>query len=146
MQILSLAIVLAAAAGASTPPPMSGHVAVTHAWFRALPANLPAGGYFDLKNTDSLRAAVLTGAELPACGMLMLHRSSDKNGVGSMEDVESVEAPPSGTIKFAPGGYHLMCMDPTPAMKIGASVPVTLKFRDTSIKTVTFAVKNAKGQ
>jgi len=139
-------IAAAAAAGAGTPPPMSNHVAVTNAWFRSLPANLPAGGYFDIQNTDSSRLAVLTSAASPACGMLMLHQSEEKNGMGTMKDVQSVDVPPAGTVRFAPGGYHLMCMNPTSAMKPGASVPVTFKFRDTSIKTVTFAVKNAKGE
>ncbi|HEY8696595.1 MAG TPA: copper chaperone PCu(A)C [Rhizomicrobium sp.] len=143
MRMLSL--IVAVAAGLSTPPPTSSHVTVANGWFRALPGNLPAGGYFELRNTGRW-LVLLKGAGSPACGMLMLHKSESKNGVGSMEDVSSLEIPAGGTLKFAPGGYHLMCMDPTSAMTPGATVIVTLKFADGTKTSVSFAVKNAKGQ
>ena len=143
MRMLSL--MLAVAAGMATPPPQSGHVIVANAWFRALPANLPAGGYFELRNVGRW-PVTLTGAESSACGMLMLHRSEEKDGVGSMADVSSVEVPPHGTVKFAPGGYHLMCMDPGAEMKPGGVVGVTLRFSDTTTIAAKFDVKNAKGQ
>jgi copper(I)-binding protein len=143
MRMLSL--VVAVAAGLSTPPPSSSHVTIANGWFRALPANLPAGGYFELRNTGRW-PILLSGASSPACGMLMLHKSESKNGVGSMEDVSRLEIPAGGTLSFAPGGYHLMCMDPTAAMKPGGSVTVTLDFADGTKVSTTFAVKNAKGQ
>jgi copper(I)-binding protein len=78
--------------------------------------------------------------------MLMLHKSESRNGVGTMDDVASIEIPAGGTLKFAPGGYHLMCMDPTAAMKPGAGVTVTLKFADGTKTSASFAVKNARGE
>ena len=143
MRMLSL--FLAAAAGLATPPPMSSHVIVANAWFRALPAHLPAGGYFELRNLGKW-PVTLTGAESSACGMLMLHKSQDKGGVGSMEDVSSVDVLPKGTVKFSPGGYHLMCMDPTIEMTPGRVVGVTLHCSDTTTIAAKFDVKNAKGQ
>jgi len=143
MRMLSL--IVAVVAGLSAPPPSSSHVAVSNGWFRALPAKLPAGGYFELRNTGKW-PILLRGASSPACGMLMLHKSERKNGVGSMEDVASVEVPAGGTLGFAPGGYHLMCMDPTTAMKPGGSVTVTLDFADGTKVSTSFAVKNARGQ
>jgi len=62
--------------------------------------------------------------------MLMLHRSENVGGTMRMDDVSSVEVAPGATLKFAPGGYHLMCMDPSPALKPGARVAVTLSFVD----------------
>ena len=72
---------------------------------RALPAHLPAAGYFTLHNAGKDPLA-LTAASSPACGMLMLHKSTQSGGMGSMEDVASVPVPAGGDIKFAPGGYH----------------------------------------
>ncbi len=138
-------LIIAAVAGVATPPPMSGHVTVANAWFRALPANLPAGGYFELHNVARW-PAVLTGATSPVCGMLMLHKSERKSGMETMSDVGAVDIPAGGALRFAPGGYHLMCMDPRPAMKPGASIAVTLKFSDGSVATAKFVVKNAKGE
>ena len=44
-------LMILAMAGAATPPPMVHHTAIANPWFRALPAHLPAGGYFELRNT-----------------------------------------------------------------------------------------------
>ena len=138
-------LVILAAAGVGTPPPMVHHTAIANAWFRALPAHLPAGGYMELRNTGQW-PSTLTGADSPDCGMIMLHQSEQKNGMDTMSDVTGVDIPPGQTVKFAPGGYHLMCTDPGPGMKPGHSVPVRLHFSDGSEATVMFAVRSATGQ
>ena len=66
--------------------------------------------------------------------------------MSSMEDVSSVPVPAGGEVRFAPGGYHLMCMDPTAAIRPGGNVPVTLQFSDKTEATANFAVKNAQGK
>src|SRR5581483_4410457 len=86
--------------------PLAVHAAdvrVSDAWIRALPAGLPAAGYFVLHNAGAKDAA-LTGAQSPACGMLMLHRSTTLNGMSSMNEVLSVTVPAHGRLAFAPGG------------------------------------------
>jgi copper(I)-binding protein len=120
-------------------------LALRDAWFRALPAGLPAGGYFTLRNNGSQRV-VLTGAQSAACGMLMLHQSSTSGGTSSMAHVSSVDVPAGRSIAFAPNGYHLMCTGPKPEMKPGASVPVTLLFQSGEKLTANFAVRNAAGK
>jgi hypothetical protein len=130
---------------AMAAPALAGDVQVNDAWFRSLPAKVPAGGYFALHNSGA-RELSLTGAQSPACSMLMLHRSIESGGMSSMEDVASVPVAAGETVKFAPGGYHLMCMNPTSAMKPGGSVSVTLKFSDSSKAVVNFAVRNARGE
>jgi copper(I)-binding protein len=123
---------------------VAAQVSLSGAWFRALPSNLPAGGYFTLHNGGA--NIQLTGAQSPACGMLMLHKSSEAGGMSSMMMVESVEVPAGASVEFSPGGYHLMCTGPTAAMTPGAQVPVTFKFSDGTTTTVNFAVKNANGK
>ena len=86
---------------------------------------------------------MLTGAESPACGMLMLHKSENRGGMTSMDMVSSVNVPAGGGVTFAPGGFHLMCTEPKSNLKPGATVPVTLLFQDGSKITTDFAVRNA---
>lgn len=112
------------------------------AWFRSLPGNVPAGGYFSLMNMSS-RPMVLTGASSPACASLELHMTHNMGGMMHMMAVPSIEIGAGATFAFAPGGYHLMCMNPR--LKVGTSVPVTLKFAGGETLTVPFAVKNATG-
>ncbi|MBU6297889.1 MAG: copper chaperone PCu(A)C [Alphaproteobacteria bacterium] len=120
-------------------------VTVSNGWIRKLPANLPAAGYFELHNGGD-KAVSLTGANSPACGMLMLHQSKDIGGMEHMSDVASVDVAAGKTVTFAPGGYHLMCMHPGPALQIGAKVPVTLNFRGGTKVVADFAVRNAGGK
>jgi copper(I)-binding protein len=136
-EIAMIAVVLATPATA-----LAAKVAVTGAWVRALPGN--AAGYFTMRN-DGDRSLALTGVRTRACGMAMLHKTSSGGGMASMSDVESVPLAPHETVRFAPGGYHVMCMEPTAAVKPGGKITMTLLFADKSENAVVFAVKNAAG-
>jgi periplasmic copper chaperone A len=123
----------------------SSTVAVSGAWMRALPGGLPAGGYFTLHN-GTAKTLTLQGAASPACGSLMLHKSDTMGGMASMSDVKTIDVAPGGTLKFSPGGYHLMCMAPRDGLKRGARVAVTFDFTDgTKLKTA-FDVRGANGK
>lgn len=134
-------IVLLAMTGAANAAPLD----ITDPWFRALPGKLPAGGYFTAQN-NTRRDIAIAGASSDACGMLMIHQSSNKGGMSGMDMVEKVNVPAGGKIAFAPGGYHLMCTDPTPKMKVGAKVAVLLSLSDGSAVAVAFAVRGANGK
>lgn len=125
----------------SAAAPMPASAAVTEGWFRALPPSVPSGGYFTLRNTGT-KPLTLTDVETPACGMVMMHKSTN----GGMEHVMSLEVAAGETVTFAPGGYHLMCMDTKPALKPGARVPVTFHFAGNQDVTATFDVRNATGK
>jgi copper(I)-binding protein len=118
---------------------------ISDGWFRALPAAIPSGGYFTLRNTGNSKLT-LTDVQTPACGMLMIHQSSNKGGMSGMDMMETVKVPAGGQVAFATGGYHLMCMDSKPVLKPGTSVPVTLSFKDGKTVTANFLVRNAAGQ
>jgi len=113
-------------------------------WIRMVMPSRPAAGYFQLSNPGDTGAA-LTGAESTACGSVMLHRSVTRNGQATMEMVKSIKLMPHGTILFSPGGYHLMCMEPTEAVVPGKTVQITLKFADGTSLTGDFEVRGAAG-
>lgn len=134
----SVAILLASSVAAQAAP-----FDISGAWFRSLPGKLPAGGYFTVQNNTG-RDVTITGASSDACGMLMIHQSSNKGGMASMMMMEEVKVPAGGKIAFAPGGYHLMCE--RPKMKIGGKVPVTLHLAGGNSATVAFEVRGASGK
>jgi len=105
----------------------SSPVTVSKPWVRYLLPSIPAAGYMTLQN-DGPVDVTLTEAASPACGMLMLHKSQDSSGMAMMMDVPSITIPAHGSVTFAPGGYHLMCM--SPVMKIGDKIQMTLSFQD----------------
>ncbi|WP_158322797.1 copper chaperone PCu(A)C [Acidisphaera rubrifaciens] len=118
---------------------------VTDGWLRVIIAGRPAAGYFTVRN-DGATPRVLNGARSPACGSLMLHRSTEAGGQERMEMVATATVPAHGTLRFTPGDYHLMCMQPTAAVRPGAKVPVTLTFADGGTVSGNFMVRGAKGQ
>jgi len=135
-------LLLSSAAAVAAP---ASTLRVEAPWMRALPGTVPAGGYFILRN-DGKAQVTLTGAQSPACGMLMLHLSENNGGMSSMRHVDSIDVAPGGVLEFKQGGYHLMCMQPGPAIKPGATVPVTLTFQDGANVTAEFPVRNAAGK
>jgi copper(I)-binding protein len=138
MKRLSLGILLATTIAASAAP-----FEIADAWFRALPGKLPAAGYFTVRN-NTPRDVAITGARADGCAMLMIHQSSSKGGMSSMDMLDRVKVPAGGTAVFAPGGTHLMCTDST--LKIGTKVPVLINLSDGSAVAVAFQVRGATGK
>lgn len=126
----------------ATPAFASPSITVSKPWMRYLLQSIPAAGYMTIHNNGD-SPAVLTAAASPSCGMLMLHESQDKSGMSMMMDVPSVTIPAHGSVTFAPGGYHLMCMSPA-AMKPGSDVSLTLTFQGGATIPVTAPVYGAQ--
>jgi len=120
-------------------------VSIAGPWIRFINPTTPAAGYFTVTNAGA-RPVVITGASSPDCSSLMLHQSRNVNGVEQMEMVSSVTVPAHGSVKFAPGGYHLMCMSPSANIVPGRTVPVTLTFADHRTVTKPFMVRGASGR
>ena len=137
-----LLAVMAANAAASAP----ANVRVERAWIRWLPANLPAAGYATIVN-DGGGAQRLTSVSSADYGSVMLHRSRLAQGDSTMEMVDHLDVPAHGSVKLAPGGYHLMQMHAKHPVKPGDKVPIDLHFADGSTLQVDFSVRpaNASG-
>jgi hypothetical protein len=125
-------------------PGPSPDAAVSDGRLRVLLPSRPAAGYFRLDNHGAT-ALDLVSASSPVCGSLMLHRSMHTGGMESMDMVDHVAVPPHGSVQFAPGGYHLMCMQPVSGLQHGQTVPVTLSFAGGGSVTANFAVEGARG-
>ncbi|PHP65946.1 hypothetical protein CSC94_16645 [Zhengella mangrovi] len=135
---------LAALAGGHAALAAGPSLSLQDAWFRMVVPGRPAAGYFTLRNDGDTRAT-LVGAASPACGMASLHRSMESDGVVKMVPVEAIAVPAHGELRFAPGGYHVMCMQPAAAMAPGAAVSLTLRFADGTSLTAQVPVKSATG-
>jgi hypothetical protein len=112
------------------------------AWIRWLPANVPSGGYMTLINTGTV-PRVLVGAASPDFGAIGFHESVTKNGVSDMVAVGSLTLRPQSSLRFSPGGYHIMLMQPKRALHPGDRVLITLHFADGYSLEVPFEVRTA---
>jgi len=140
--MLALGVVLAGALAVEPAAPAEQGLLVGDPWMRFVMASRPAAGYFILSNATP-EPRTLVGAASPACGMLMLHQTVHQGGVDRMEMVKEVAVPANGSVSFAPGGYHLMCMSPSPDLIPGRSVAVTLRFANGGELTASFPVRGA---
>lgn len=135
---VSLMLCLGAAPALAAP----ASIMVSDCWVRLLPGDLPSGGYFSVMNMSS-KPINLVGVQTDAYGMAMLHQTQSNGSTSAMVMVDKAPVPANGTLKFAPGGYHLMLEKPKHALKVGTSIPMTFKFDDGENVTSECAVKSA---
>jgi periplasmic copper chaperone A len=141
-RMLLFCIVVAGALAADTAKPLEQGLVIGDPRMRFIMPSRPAAGYFTLSNATSEPRA-LVGAASPACGALMLHQTVHEGGADKMAMVKDISVPAHGSVSFAPGGYHLMCMSPSPQMIPGHSVAVTLRFADGAEISASFPVRGA---
>jgi copper(I)-binding protein len=136
IRILAALSFASASAGA-----FAASATVSDCWVRLLPGNLPSGAYFDVKNASG-SAIELTGVDTDAFGMAMLHRTQSNGSTSTMEMVDSATVPANGTLKFAPGGYHVMLEQPKHALKVGSTIDLSFTFSNGEKTTAQCAVKS----
>ncbi|MGF6771515.1 copper(I)-binding protein [Paraburkholderia sp. GAS199] len=118
------------------------NAAISDCWIRALPGDLPSGGYFKASNRGD-QPVNLTGVGSDAFGMTMLHQTQSQGSTSSMAMIGQVTVPAHGSLVFAPGNYHVMLEHPKAALKIGSTLPLTFSFSDGEKITANCTVKNA---
>src|SRR5579872_5593620 len=89
---LSVVILLMTTSVAAFSPAWAAPFQISDGWFRALPGKLPAGGYFTAYNGTDREISIMA-ADSDACGMLMIHQSSNKGGMSGMDMVDKVNVP-----------------------------------------------------
>jgi periplasmic copper chaperone A len=100
-----------------------------HPWARpSLTEKGNSAAYFTVTN-NSGAADRLVGAKTGAAKAAELHEHVMKKDVMEMRKVEGGIAVEKGaTVKFAPGGLHVMLMGLTKKLEAGQSFPMTLTF------------------
>ena len=72
---------------------------------------------------------------------VMIHRTIVKDGMAGMAHASQIEIAPNARLTFAPGGYHLMLMNPKRPLRAGDSIVISLEFRGGLVLPVEFAVR-----
>lgn len=126
---------------------LAGDVNITDVWSRATaPGQQVAGVYFDI---ESKRGAKLVGVQTSLTDRAELHIMSMDDGVMRMRRIESVDLPAGETVKFKPGGYHVMLLDLKQPLEAGGKFALTLLVEDNKQEVtrylVTAHVRNLDG-
>jgi hypothetical protein len=112
---------------------------VAKAWIREAPPNASAlAGFVSLEGGS--RDDALVSASSPDFGRVEIHEMSMQDGVMKMRALEALELPAGAHVTLAPGGEHLMLLEPKRALVAGDKVGVTLEFRRADPIEVVFEV------
>ena len=126
---LVLALVATAASFASGARDASvGDLRVVQAYAKATPPGArTAAAYLVIENRGAA-ADQLVAARSPAAAAVELHEMSHEGGMMRMRAVPHVDIPSRGSVRFEPGGLHLMIVDPKEPLRARQSFPLTLVF------------------
>jgi len=129
--LLTLAVLLAC---------VRSGLSVPEAWIRAAaPGGKTTVLYFTLRNSGEF-AETLVAVDTPAAHRVTLHESGEHAGMSGMSGMrprERVVVAPGETIRFLPGGLHVMLEELERDLVPGEKVPVTLHFASgTSVAVV----------
>jgi copper(I)-binding protein len=105
---------------------------------------LSAAVYFDVHN-KSKSQELLTGVSTDRASNAMMHRSFEEDNIMRMEMQTSISIAGGETLKFAPGGYHVMLTKLTAPLVEGDTFPITLSFKDAGDVTVYVDVTGISG-
>lgn len=144
----TITLTLLATAGlVSAQDTKAGDLVISQPWSRATPSGAKvAGGYLTIENKGASADRLVSGTT-DAAARVEIHEMSMANGVMTMRPLDQgVAIEPGKSIKFAPGGYHLMFFDPTKPLKQGETFPVTLTFEKAGQVKVDFAVQAVGAQ
>lgn len=130
----SLQVGAAHAEGAAT-------IVVQTPWLRATPKGAPvAGGYATIVNHGS-QPDRLAAASLAIAPTGEIHAMSMKDGMMHMERLEhGLEIKPGSQVTLAPGGDHLMFLEPARPLQDGETIEGSLVFEKAGTIAVLFSV------
>lgn len=120
----------------------SGGLRVEQAWARATPAVAPVAGGFLVITNDGGKDDRLLRVESDIAQRVEIHQMRNDAGVMRMRQItEGLPIAAHGRLVMAPGGYHLMLIQPKRALLEGGHFDATLVFQRAGRVKATFQVR-----
>lgn len=114
---------------------------ISDAWIPEQPPGAMANAVFLNMSNPTDKPESLVKAEAPGFRLVQLHKSIEVNGMHKMIEQKEILVPAHGETRLAPGGYHIMLIQPEKRLVAGDTLPVTLSFADGSQETINVPVK-----
>jgi periplasmic copper chaperone A len=120
---------------------LAGELSVTGAWSRSTPPGIPVGVvYLNIRN-DTGKSDRLLKLKTTVASSIEVHRTETIEGLARMREVSVLHIAPGETVKFEPGGMHLMLMGLKSALVEGKTFDLELQFEVAGPRKVKVAVK-----
>jgi len=111
------------------------------AWIKNLPPAVPVrAGYMTIRNAQA-NAVSIIAIRSDAFASVEIHRTIAEDGMMRMEPVPTLVIEPDSSVQLAPGGLHLMMMNPTEATRPGDLLQIVIELDDGSTQSLNMTVK-----
>jgi len=111
------------------------------AWIKNLPAVVPLrAGYMTIHNPRS-QAVSIVALHSDTFASVEIHRTRMQDGMLRMDPVPNLTIAPGETVQLAPGGLHLMLMQPAQPTRPGEIHRLTIEFDDGSLQSLELTVR-----
>ena len=115
-------------------------LALEDAWIQNLPPTVPLrAGYLTITNSND-EAVQVIGLRGDGFSSIEIHRSVMKDGTMRMESVPRLVIEAGQTLRFEPGGLHLM-MYPEQPTRPGDEYRIVIEFDDGSTREIYMQVR-----
>ncbi|EKU31388.1 copper chaperone PCu(A)C [Alcaligenes sp. RM2] len=134
--------------GHGTPEPvraLSTQVHASQCWVRMMPEPTPSAAYLELENKGEQSVAV-TGASSLSFGHVMLHQTSESEGMARMSHVSEVEIPAGGVLSLKPGAFHVMLGQAKEDLALGERIILSIHLSDDTQVQAECELRPAKTQ
>ena len=106
----------------------AGELHIEHPWSREMPPVAPTAAAYFVVHNKGVQADRLLAVQTPVAGKAEMHEHVHADGVMKMQQVQSVEVPAGGEVRFEPMGYHVMLFNLGQQAREGERFPLTLTF------------------
>ncbi|MEZ5479666.1 MAG: copper chaperone PCu(A)C [Thiolinea sp.] len=120
-----------------------GDLLIKDPYTRSTPPGAPvAGGFLSITNNGQ-EADTLIGGKVGFAETVEVHEMPMIDGVMKMRQLpEGLDIPPGATVELKPGGYHLMFIKLSSALKAGDTQAATLNFAKAGAVEIELPVKD----
>lgn len=116
---------------------------VTAGWLRLPPVSMPMLAGFGTIRNDCAEAVTIIGASSPAFADVSVHETRIVDGISRMRAMPELLIAPGTTATLAPGGLHLMLMQPKAPLRAGSKVGLDFKLKDGGVLHGEFEVRKS---
>lgn len=100
--------------------------------YAPLPGSATFVAYMALQNNGATNVEI-NGASSPSFGRIEMHETVIADGIARMQAIDTLIIPAGSAVKFAPGGRHLMLLNPQGELRAGQAITLRLHYGDAGL-------------
>lgn len=114
---------------------------ISDAWIKNLPPMIPVrAGYMTIHNAKTHTISIVA-IRSDSFASVEIHQTITRDGMMRMEPVPTLTIAPDSSVQLAPGGLHLMMMNPIEPTKPGDALMIVIELDDGSTQNLKMMVK-----